>query len=159
MKKSHVALGNLEKLVFWSILSLKNWSLANCSAFGASHFCVSFSHGRNSERIKRKFETQNPIHSHISVSTAEKIYFIGESIQLFERDRDLDARGGVLKDQEAEFYNQLAELSESLEFKVADFERFVDTVRETASRHLHTLVLVNADLRGVSSFIHYCDTI
>ena len=54
-----------------------------------------------------------------------------------------------MKDQEAEFYNQLAELSESLEFKVADFERFVDTVRETASRHLHTLVLVNADLRGV----------
>ena len=41
----------------------------------------------------------------------------------------------------------MAELSESLEFKVADFERFVDTVRETASRHLHTLVLVNADLR------------
>ena len=31
---------------------------------------------------------------------------------------------------------------------MADFERFVDTVRETASRHLHTLVLVNADLRG-----------
>ena len=27
------------------------------------------------------------------------------------------------------------------------FFRFVDTVRETASRHLHTLVLVNADLR------------
>ena len=59
-----------------------------------------------------------------------------------------DARGGVLKDKEAEFYNQLAELSESLEFRVADFERFVDTVRETASRHLHTLVLVNADLRN-----------
>ena len=50
---------------------------------------------------------------------------------IFQRDRDLDARGGVLKDKEAEFYNQLAELSESLEFKVADFERFVDTVRET----------------------------
>ena len=58
-----------------------------------------------------------------------------------------------MKDQEAEFYNQLAELSESLEFKVADFERFVDTVRETASRHLHTLVLVNADLRGVCILI------
>ena len=84
---------------------------------------------------------------HISVSTAEKIFFIGESIQLFERDRDLEDRGGVLKDQEAEFYNQLAELSDSLEFRVADFERFVDTVRETASRHLHTLVLDNADLR------------
>lgn len=85
---------------------------------------------------------------HISVSTAEKIFFIGESIQLFERDRNSASNlNGVLKDKEAEFYNQLAELSESLEFKIADFERFVDTVRETASRHLHTLVLINADLR------------
>ena len=112
--------------------------------------------------LNNKFQLRvEMIPCHISVATAEKIYFIGESIQLFERDRDLDARGGVLKDQEAEFYNQLAELSESLEFKVADFERFVDTVRETASRHLHTLVLVNADLRGVCmpKFIHYCDTI
>ena len=58
-----MALSNLAKLVFWSILSFKNWSFANCSAFGASHFWVSFSHGRKSERIERKFKTQNPIHS------------------------------------------------------------------------------------------------
>ncbi len=100
-------------------------------------------------QLKNKFQLRaEMIPCHISVSTAEKIFFIGESIQLFERDRELDSRGGVLKEKEAEFYNQLAELSESLEFKIADFERFVDAVRETASRHLHSLVLVNADLRG-----------
>lgn len=104
--------------------------------------------GQTEKEITKKFQLRvDMIPCHISVSTAEKIFFIGQSIQLFERDRDLDTRGGVLKDKEAEFYNQLAELSESLEFRVADFERFVDTVRETASRHLHTLVLVNADLR------------
>ena len=32
----------------------------NCSAFGCSYFCVSFSHKRKSERIERKFKTQNP---------------------------------------------------------------------------------------------------
>lgn len=92
---------------------------------------------------------------HISVLTAEKIFFIGESIQLFEKDRgdlvdSFDESGGappVLKEQETEFYNRLAELSESSEFRVADFERFVDAVRETASRHLHSLVLESADLR------------
>ena len=75
--------------------------------------------------LNNKFQLRvEMIPCHISVATAEKIYFIGESIQLFERDRDLDARGGVLKDKEAEFYNQLAELSESLEFKVMSLQFF-----------------------------------
>ena len=62
----------LAKLVFWSILSFKNWSFAYCSAFGASHFWVSFSHGRKSERIERKFKTQNPISSSSSSSSSGK---------------------------------------------------------------------------------------
>ena len=33
------------------------------------------------------------------------------------------------------------------EFRVGDFERFVDGVRDTASRHLHSLLLERADLR------------
>ena len=44
---------------------------------------------------------------HISVAVAEKIFFIGESIQLFERERRLESHGAVLKDKEAEFYSQL----------------------------------------------------
>ena len=32
----------------------------NCSAFGSTYFCVSFSRERKSERIERKFKTQNP---------------------------------------------------------------------------------------------------
>ena len=45
--------------------------------------------------------------SHISVAVAEKIFFIGESIQLFERERKLESHGAVLKDKESEIYNQL----------------------------------------------------
>ena len=33
----------------------------NCSAFGSSQFCVSFSRERKFERIQRKFKTQNSI--------------------------------------------------------------------------------------------------
>ena len=32
---------------------------ANCSAFKNCHSCINFSHERKSERIERKFETQN----------------------------------------------------------------------------------------------------
>ncbi len=33
------------------------------------------------------------------------------------------------------------------EFRITEFERFVDGIRETASKHLHSLVLERADLR------------
>ena len=39
-------------------------------------------------------------------------------------------------------------LRDQPEFRVSDFERFVDTIREAASRHLHSLVLERADLKG-----------
>ena len=48
---------------------------------------------------------------HISVAVAEKIFFIGESIQLFEHERRLESQGAVLKDKETEFYTQLVSSS------------------------------------------------
>ena len=130
------------------VRSIENATSCDDTTKGEGSLAVVEDEDQVDKQLASKFQLRiDMIPCHISVSTAEKIFFIGESIQLFERDRNMDARGGVLKDKEAEFYNQLAELSESLEFRVADFERFVDTVRETASRHLHTLVLVNADLR------------
>ena len=44
---------------------------------------------------------------HISLKLAEKIFFIGESIQLFESDRRLEVQGAVLRERETEFYQQL----------------------------------------------------
>jgi hypothetical protein len=44
---------------------------------------------------------------HISVALAEKIFFIGESIQLFESDKKIEVQGEVLRDRETELYKQL----------------------------------------------------
>ncbi|TRY67652.1 hypothetical protein TCAL_05867 [Tigriopus californicus] len=84
---------------------------------------------------------------HISLKLAEKIFFIGESIQLFETDRKLEVQGSVLRERETEVYEKLAALRDLREFRVVEFERFVDSVRETASRHLHSLLLERADLK------------
>ena len=40
-----------------------------------------------------------------------------------------------------------SELRDKQEFRISEFERFVDGIRETASKHLHTLVLERADLK------------
>ena len=37
-RNRHLSLGNLVKLVFWSIVSFKNSSFASLSAFDSSHF-------------------------------------------------------------------------------------------------------------------------
>ena len=39
-------------------------------------------------------------------------------------------------------------MRDTKEFRVADFERFVDSVRETVSRHLHSLILEKSDLKN-----------
>ena len=96
------------------------------------------------------------IPSHISITIAEKVFFIGESIQLFETSRKLDFDFqtdenftlDVLKDKEAIFYDQLSLLRENEEFRLADFERFVDSVRETVSQHLHSLIMHKSDLKA-----------
>ena len=55
------------------------------------------------------------IPGHISFSVAEKIFFIGESIQLFESDyvvgRKIESQKDVLKDQENQLYNELVSYS------------------------------------------------
>ena len=47
-------------LAVTSIVSLLTEQLWPHTAFDSSHFYVSFSGGRKSERIERKHETQNP---------------------------------------------------------------------------------------------------
>merc|ERR1712142_801381 len=86
--------------------------------------------------------------SHISHRLAEKIYFIGESIQLFESDRRVDVQGAVLREREAEFYQDLSKLRDKEEFVVTEFSRFVDRIRESVSSHLHHLVGVESGLVG-----------
>ncbi|CAB4057897.1 TUBGCP4 [Lepeophtheirus salmonis] len=57
----------------------------------------------------------------------------------------------LLHERETEFYAKLAELRECDEFRVCDFEEFVDSVRQTTSRHLHNL------RRIIQAFIQVAD--
>jgi len=82
---------------------------------------------------------------HLSHSLAHKIFFIGESIQLFESDRRVEVQGAVLKDREAEFYHELSRLRDKEVFEVGEFSAFVDNIRETVSCHLHNLMMKEAD--------------
>lgn len=91
--------------------------------------------------------------AHISPALAEKIFFIGESIQLFESDRRVESQGAVLRDKEAEFYQELARLRDKEMFEVQEFASFVDQIREAVSLHLHNLVMVEADLKSELSTV------
>lgn len=85
---------------------------------------------------------------HISHRLAEKIYFIGESIQLFESDRRVEVQGAVLREREAEFYQALTKLRDREEFVVSEFGQFVDRIMKSVSSHLHHLVVVESGLVG-----------
>ena len=52
----------------------------NCSAFGFSYFCISFSFERKSERIERNFKTQNP---NLSIVSAPNVLFLKSSFSHF----------------------------------------------------------------------------
>ena len=83
---------------------------------------------------------------HISHALAEKIFFIGESIQLFESDKRVDVQGAVLRQREAELYQDLAKLRDQDEFVVTEFGRIVERLRESVSAHLYTLVVLECGL-------------
>jgi len=86
--------------------------------------------------------------SHISPVLAEKIYFIGESIQLFESDRRVEVQGDVLRQRETELYEALGKLRDKEEFVVSEFSGFVERIRESVSGHLYHLVVDESGLVG-----------
>ena len=54
------------------------------------------------KQLASKFQLKmDMIPCHVSVSTAEKIFFIGESIQLFERDRNIGMHSGPANSKSA----------------------------------------------------------
>lgn len=85
---------------------------------------------------------------HISHKLAEKIFFIGESIQLFESDKRVDVQGAVLRQREAELYQDLARLRDQDELVVTEFGRIVERLRESVSAHLYQLVVAECGLEA-----------
>ncbi|XP_044300831.1 gamma-tubulin complex component 4 isoform X2 [Varanus komodoensis] len=87
--------------------------------------------------------------SYIPVRVAEKILFVGESVQMFESQNvSLSKKGSILKNQEDIFAAELHRLKQHLVFNLMDFESVVDWIRSTVAEHLWKLMVEESDLIG-----------
>uniref|UniRef100_A0A8C4M1B7 Gamma-tubulin complex component n=1 Tax=Equus asinus asinus TaxID=83772 RepID=A0A8C4M1B7_EQUAS len=75
--------------------------------------------------------------SYIPVRVAEKILFVGESVQMFENQNvNLTRKGSILKNQEDTFAAELHRLKQQPLFSLVDFEQVVDRIRSTVAEVL-----------------------
>ncbi|XP_048376583.1 gamma-tubulin complex component 4 isoform X2 [Stegostoma tigrinum] len=87
--------------------------------------------------------------SYIPVRVAEKILFVGESVQMFENQNVNHTRAGsILKNQEDAFAAELHTLKQQPLFNLVDFENLIDRIRSTVAEHLWKLVVEEAGLLG-----------
>ncbi|KAM6942653.1 gamma-tubulin complex component 4 [Xenentodon cancila] len=85
--------------------------------------------------------------SYIPIRVAEKILFVGESVQMFENHNHSPSRAGsILKHQEDIFAAELHKLKQQPLFSLVDFENLIDRIRSTVAEHLWTLMVEEADL-------------
>ncbi|XP_043961708.1 gamma-tubulin complex component 4 [Gambusia affinis] len=85
--------------------------------------------------------------SYIPIRVAEKILFVGESVQMFENHNHNPSRAGsILKHQEDAFAAELHRLKQQPQFSLVDFENVIDGIRSTVAEHLWTLMVEEADL-------------
>ncbi|XP_074515161.1 gamma-tubulin complex component 4 [Sebastes fasciatus] len=85
--------------------------------------------------------------SYIPIRVAEKILFVGESVQMFENHNHSPSRAGsILKHQEDLFASELHRLKQQPLFSLTDFENLIDRIRSTVAEHLWTLMVEESDL-------------
>lgn len=85
--------------------------------------------------------------SYIPIRVAEKILFVGESVQMFENHTHGPSRArSILKHQEDLFASELHRLKQQSLFSLVDFEKLIDLIRSTVAEHLWTLMVDEADL-------------
>ncbi|XP_056269260.1 gamma-tubulin complex component 4 [Pseudoliparis swirei] len=84
---------------------------------------------------------------YIPIRVAEKILFVGESVQMFENDNHSPSRAAsILKHQEDLFAAELHRLKQQPLFSLVDFENLIDRIRSTVAEHLWTLMVEESDL-------------
>ncbi|XP_062266212.1 gamma-tubulin complex component 4 [Platichthys flesus] len=85
--------------------------------------------------------------SYIPIRVAEKILFVGESVQMFENHNHSPSRAGsILKHQEDMFAAELHKLKQQPLFSLVDFENLIDRIRSTVAEHLWTLMVEESGL-------------
>ncbi|XP_041444202.1 gamma-tubulin complex component 4 isoform X2 [Xenopus laevis] len=87
--------------------------------------------------------------SYFPVRVAEKILFVGESVQMFENQNvNMSRTGSILKNQEDTFAAELHRLKQQPVFSLVDFESVLDRIRSTVAEHLWKLMVEESDLLG-----------
>ncbi|XP_077329225.1 gamma-tubulin complex component 4-like isoform X1 [Lithobates pipiens] len=87
--------------------------------------------------------------SYIPVRVAEKMLFVGESVQMFENwNVTMTRTGSILKNQEDIFAAELHRLKQQPLFNLVDFESVLDRIRSTVAEHLWKLMVEESDLIG-----------
>uniref|UniRef100_A0A8C7K4I8 Gamma-tubulin complex component n=1 Tax=Oncorhynchus kisutch TaxID=8019 RepID=A0A8C7K4I8_ONCKI len=72
--------------------------------------------------------------SYVPIRVAEKILFVGESVQMFENHNHSPSRAGsILKHQEDMFATELHRLKQQPLFSLVDFENLIDGIRSTVA--------------------------
>ncbi|CAD5116396.1 DgyrCDS5290 [Dimorphilus gyrociliatus] len=112
---------------------------------------TAFSHNEEMIRKKEYGLHMNMLPIYIPKRVAEKVLFVGESIQMFEQDRslsDLPELRNILEDKEENFTKLLNSLAEEEEFNLRKFEGFVNEVRTYVAEHLWKLIVQKSNLIG-----------
>ncbi|XP_059164768.1 gamma-tubulin complex component 4-like [Physella acuta] len=120
--------------------------------------------GRQLQKINLNSEKEEPsidtgqysiaadlLPSYIPIRVANKILFVGESVQMFERDKHKmksSVQGTIMSTREEEFALDLHELSKLPEFNSVSFETIIDKIRAHAAEYLWVLVVEESGLRG-----------
>ncbi|XP_005092380.1 gamma-tubulin complex component 4 [Aplysia californica] len=90
--------------------------------------------------------------SYIQPRVANKILFVGESVQMFERDKHQmkhQHQGGtIMSTREEEFAADLLDLSRQPGFNSIGFEAVINKIRAHAAEYLWMLVVEESDLTG-----------
>uniref|UniRef100_A0A8C5EEI5 Gamma-tubulin complex component n=1 Tax=Gouania willdenowi TaxID=441366 RepID=A0A8C5EEI5_GOUWI len=81
--------------------------------------------------------------SYIPIRVAEKILFVGESVQMFENHNHGPSRAGsILKHQEDLFAAELHKLKQQPLFSLVDFENLIDRIRSTVAEIIKDFYLL-----------------
>lgn len=87
--------------------------------------------------------------SYIQTRVANKILFVGESVQMFERDKHQMKHhhdGNIMSSREKEFAADLLELSQQPGFNTIGFELVINKIRAHAAEYLWILVVEESNL-------------
>ncbi|KAG1650606.1 Gamma-tubulin complex component 4 [Nymphon striatum] len=94
----------------------------------------------------------NLLPSYIPLRVANRILFIGESVQLFSNKKDsnslVPSESSIFDDQESTFCEQLFQLQQKEEFSLNKFEAILEDIRSYVAQHMWKLVVEESDLIG-----------